>query len=364
MYKYLIILFFVVVTGSLSYAQAPKYSNEFLAIGVSARALGMSNSVVASTDDVTSGYWNPASLINLKTDLQISFMHSDYFNGLAKYDYGAVAARIDDKSVFGASFIRFGVDDIPNTTELIDKDGNVNYDRITTFSAADYGFIFSYSKLTNIKGLSFGANAKIIHRKVGDFARAWGFGLDVAAKYDYKKWKFALVAKDVTSTFNAWSYDLTDNMKEVFTITGNEIPKNSVEITVPRLIFGACRKFNINPDISVNPELNFDLTFDGKRNVAIKTNTASIDPHFGVEFAYKDFIFVRGGVGNIQKETSFDGLLETTYQPNIGIGVRIKKLYVDYALTDIGNQSIAPYSNVFSLKLNITKKEQSVPASL
>ncbi|MDG2497959.1 MAG: hypothetical protein P8M66_00420, partial [Flavobacteriaceae bacterium] len=39
---------------------ARKYSNEFLNIGVDASALGMSNAVVASSNDVNSGYWNPA----------------------------------------------------------------------------------------------------------------------------------------------------------------------------------------------------------------------------------------------------------------------------------------------------------------
>lgn len=362
MLKPIFIIFIISLFGLSSFAQAPKYSNEFLTIGVGARALGMSNSCVSSTNDVTAGFWNPASLSLLNSDMQISLMHSDYFSGLAKYDYGAIAAKIDDKSAFGASFIRFGVDDIPNTSELIDKDGNVNYDRIKTFSAADYGFIFSYSRLSNVKGLRFGANAKIIHRKVGDFAKAWGFGLDAAVNYEYKKWIFAVVAKDVTSTFNAWSYNLTDQMKEVFTITGNEIPKNSLEITVPRLIFGVSRKINLNEDVTFNPEINLDATFDGKRNVMIKSSVTSIDPHIGVEFAYKNFIYIRGGVGNIQKETTYDGVKETTFQPNVGLGVRIKNFSIDYALTDIGNQSIAPYSNVFSVKLNITKKEQ-VPVS-
>ncbi|MEK7253297.1 MAG: hypothetical protein AAB316_01010, partial [Bacteroidota bacterium] len=46
----------------VNYSIAQKYSNEFLSIGVSARAQGMGNSVVASIDDVTAGYWNPAGL--------------------------------------------------------------------------------------------------------------------------------------------------------------------------------------------------------------------------------------------------------------------------------------------------------------
>ena len=34
------------------------------------------------------------------------------------------------------------------------------------------------------KGLSIGGTAKVIYRKVGDFAKSWGFGLDAGMKYE------------------------------------------------------------------------------------------------------------------------------------------------------------------------------------
>ena len=337
-------------------AQAPKYSNEFLNIGVGARALGMSNSYVASVNDVTAGYWNPAGLLGIKNQHQVALMHSEYFAGIAKYDYGAFATRLDSSSVLGLSLIRFGVDDIPNTTELIDANGNVDYNRITTFSAVDYAFLVSYAKQLKIPGLRLGANVKIIRRKVGDFAGAWGFGLDAGAQYDYKKWKFAAMARDVTSTFNAWSFNLSEETKQVFLATGNEIPESSVEITLPKLLLGAARKFDFNEKVSLLAELNVDATFDGKRNVLIKSKAVSLDPHLGLEASYMNVIFLRAGLGNYQTYTDALGKKIKTFQPNIGVGVKIKSVYIDYALTDIGDQSVALYSNVFSIKVDINKK--------
>src|ERR1035437_6062581 len=151
-------LIFANIFPNLLFGQAPKYSNEFLAIGVGARSFGMSNSCVASVNDITSGYWNPAGLLGIKNDMQIGLMHSEYFAGIAKYDYGAVSRRLDSSSVLAFSMIRFGVDNIPNTTELIDASGNVNYDKITQFSAADYAFVLSYARTPKIKGLKLGAN--------------------------------------------------------------------------------------------------------------------------------------------------------------------------------------------------------------
>jgi hypothetical protein len=109
----------------------PKYVNEFLTIGVGARALGMSLSQVASVNDVTAGYWNPAGLLGMKDAIQVAAMHSEYFAGIAKYDYAAIGKSLDSVSAASISMIRFGVDDIPNTTELIDAGGNVDYSRIT-----------------------------------------------------------------------------------------------------------------------------------------------------------------------------------------------------------------------------------------
>lgn len=337
---------------------APKYSNEFLSLGVGARALGMSNSYVAAVNDVTAGYWNPAGLLEIKNNLQVALMHSEYFAGIAKYDYGAVAARINPESVAAFSVIRFGVDDIPNTTELIDANGNIDYDRITSFSATDYGFIFSYARKPKVEGLRYGASAKVVYRNVGEFANAWGFGLDAGVQFDRGTWRFAAMGRDITSTFNAWSFSLDDRTKEVFQLTGNEIPSNSLEVTLPKVILATGKLFKIGDKFSIYPELDLDLTFDGKRNVLIKGDPISIEPHFGTEFTYSDFIFVRGGIGNFQQVTDFDGEKNFTFQPNIGVGIRIKNFRIDYALTDIGDNSIALFSNVFSLRFDLNKKEK------
>lgn len=346
--------------NSISQDNTPKYSNEFLSIGVGARALAMSNAYLATCDDVTGGYWNPASLLSVKSDMQVGLMHASYFANIAKYDYGGIVKKIDAQSAAGLSIIRFGVDDIPNTTELIDAEGNIDYDRVTTFSAADYGFIFSYARKSKIEGLNMGANAKIIHRKVGDFGKSWGFGLDAAVTYQKDKWRFAAVGRDITSTFNAWSYNINESMQAVFTATGNEIPKNSLEITLPKLLTGASYTTPIKKNFTLTTELDLDFTFDGKRNVLIPGKFTSIEPHFGFEAGFKNVVFLRGGIGNFQQIKDMDGAQYWNAQPNFGVGVKIKIFTIDYAFTDVGNVSEALYSNIFSLKVDINK-QSAVP---
>ena len=334
---------------------APKYSNEFLSIGIGADALGLGNSVVAQTGGVTSGYWNPAGLTSVNKWLEVGLMHSEYFAGIAKYDYLGLAHAIDDKSALGFSAIRFAVDDIPNTTQLIDNEGNINYDNITTFTAADYAFLFSYARKLNIEGLSVGGSFKLIHRKVGDFAKSWGFGLDGGAQYHIKdRWKFGVMARDVTSTFNAWVFSLDQQMQEVFIATGNTIPQNGLELTLPRLIFAGYGKFGLGQKgIYAAGELDLDVTTDGKRNTLVRTGLVSLDPHFGVEFGFKNYVAIRGGISNLQYVKDFDDNQSLNIQPNIGIGLNIKNFHLDYAFTDIGDASVALYSHVISLRIKL-----------
>ncbi len=353
--KNILIIISLLVFVSSSFAQAPKYSNEFLSVGVGARSLAMANSSVASVNDVTAGYWNPSGLLNLEHNLNMGLMHAEYFAGIAKLDYGAVAIKNSDSSAIGFTLIRFGVDDIPNTLDLVDNNGNINYDKISSFSIADYAFMFSYARKSTIPGLRYGANAKIIRRVAGKFASAWGFGIDASAQYDKGKWTFGAMARDITTTFNAWKFN-TSTFEEAFIKTGNEIPKNGLEITMPKLMLGAAYRFHIYKKFDGLAEFNSDMTFDGKRDVLIKSDPISIDPHVGFEFSYNKLVYLRMGVGNIQKVPNIDGKEETTFQPNIGIGIRYKRFGLDYALTDIGDQSIALYSNVFSVYYSLDKK--------
>lgn len=326
-----------------------KYSNEFLNIGVGARTMGMGGAGIAGINDATAGYWNPSGLTDLPDRFDASLMHAEYFAGLAKYDFGSLAYKIDGQSAAAVSFIRLGVDDIPNTLELIDGDGNMRYDRIKTFSAADMAVLFSYARQLPVEGLSVGANAKIIYRKTGDFANAWGFGLDASATWKISDWILAAVIRDVTTTFNAWQIH-TDQLEEVFALTGNEIPENSLELTMPRIILGAARVFTITEDIKAAVNLDMHFNLDGQRPVLLSFGFTGIDPYLGSEWIYKEWLSLRMGVGQFQWITGLEAKRSLIMQPALGLGVRFKNIHLDYALTDIGDLSVAQYSNLISLR--------------
>jgi|TARA_B100001063_G_C16777464_1_gene566838 hypothetical protein len=323
-------------------------------IGVDAAALGMSNAVVSQTADVNSGYWNPAGLVNLE-DNQLALMHSSYFANIANYNYIGYGMPLDDRSAVGVSLIRFGVDDILDTTQLIDDEGNINYDRISTFSTADYGLTFSYARKLPLDGLNFGVNAKIIRRIIGDFASSWGFGLDAGIQFENDSgWKFGVMARDITTTYNTWSIDEEKFEQISGAIEGQnqELPETT-EITIPKLEIGMSKKWIFNYDYSLLAAANLNVRFE-ENNDIFSTSFASINPALGFEFGYTDLVFLRGGVGNFQNERQIDDSENLTFQPNFGVGFKYKGIQIDYAFTDIGDQSAALYSNVFSLKIDFS----------
>ncbi len=363
--KLLLSFLLAIISTTFSYAQFRKYSNEFLNIGAGARGLAMGGAQIASTEDATAGYWNPAGLAFVKSNINASLMHADYFAGIAKYDYGAIAIPVqNNKRTLGFSLLRFAVDDIANTLFLVEPDGSLNYGNVQSFSSADYAFLFSFAqtvKETDDKVFSVGANAKVIYRKVGTFASAWGFGFDAGARLKGKNWHAAIVARDVTSTFNAWSFKFTEREKEILYLTKNDIPVNSTELTAPRLILGGGYNFKISKSINLLAEANATLTFDGRRNAVVSSSFANVDPAIGLEAQIKDVFFVRGGISNFQKALADGDTLNQKkvwiYQPAIGAGFKIKNVKIDYAFTNLANQSNPLYTHVFSLSFNLVKKE-------
>ena len=318
--KYLTILLFAITTTVFTQT-VRKYSNEFLNIGVDAAALGMSSAVTSQSADVNSGYWNPAGLLNLE-DNQLALMHSGYFANIANYDYAGFAMPLDDRSAVGISLIRFAVDDI--------------------------------LKLP-VQGLNYGVNAKVIRRIIGDFASSWGFGLDLGLQFESKNnWKFGVMARDITTTFNAWSINKDEFAKVQNAIAGQnqELPETT-EITIPKLQIGISKKMIFNDDYSLVTAVNLNVRFE-ENNDVFSSSFASINPALGFEFGYINMIYLRTGVGNFQNELQIDNTNQLSFQPSFGVGFKYNGIQIDYAFTDIGDQSVALYSNVFSMTFDFS----------
>lgn len=353
-----ICILFLSVNSITAQVKVPKYSNEFLAIGVGARSMAMGNAGTSSVNDATAVYWNPSVQTHLEKDYNFSLMHNEYFGGIAAFDFLGFSSKIDSSSSIGVGIIRFGIDNIPDTRFLYDASGVIDYNNIQFFSAADYGIIISYARnISSIEGLSFGGNFKVVHRSAGNFASAWGFGLDASATLKREKWKISTMARDVTTTFNAWTHSST-LLADVYNNTGNSIPRSSVELTLPSLVLAASYAFDLVDNWIFTPSLDVIMNFDGQRTSILSSNLLSVNPAFGLEVGYLKRFFLRGGMSSFQyKREVISNKKGLFYQPAFGTGFQLEKFSVDYALTNQLSLEDAFYSHVFSVNIYLDKKE-------
>ena len=349
--KYRILLFLLISPFFLNAQAFRNYSNEFLNIGVDAAALGMSKAVVATTNNVNAIYWNPAGLVGIE-DYQGSLMYASYFAGIANYNYAAFAMPIDKNSALGVSVIRFGVDDILNTTELIDSNGNIDFNRISLFYAADYAFNVAYARNLIFKDLKIGVNAKVVRRIIGDFATSWGFGFDAGLQFERNDWYFGLMIRDITTTYNTWAIDEDEFNKIQNAIPGKnqELPETT-EITKPKIQLGVAKNWKIGRFFNLQSEVDLNIRFE-QTNDIFSSSIVSIDPAVGFQLDYDKLVYLRLGVGNFQYITEFDNSKTLSTQPNFGLGFNYKGIQIDYALTNIGSIGNAQYSNIFSVTVD------------
>jgi hypothetical protein len=201
---------------------------------------------------------------------------------------------------------------------------------------------------------------------VGSYANAYGFGVDVGLQYNHKGWRLGLMAKDITTTFNAWSIDV-DKFK-ANTVPGEDIPRNTTEITLPRLILGAGRQFVLPAQFTALVAVDLEATTDGQRNTLLSAKPVSVDPRVGVEIGYRNLAFLRGGVGNYQKITTVvDQSQQWKGQYSLGAGVAFSGLRVDLALSRLAVEKLGSTSQtnslIVSLGYGLGGRQNDLPSS-
>ena len=310
--KSVLSLVFAVIIFSGSFAASlPKYASEFLYTAGDSRAWSMGSAYVAATDNATSGFWNPAGLVNAQ-GLQVYFTHTRQFLSSIQYDYVAVSNQFEDGTILGISFLRLGISEIskvPENAAIFENSEliGIDYSKISSFGTSDNTFILSYAKKYT-DDIFIGANAKLIYR---DFSSesAYGIGFDAGMQYKwFPELTLGLMLRDITTTMIAWS-------------TGEK------EFITPSIRGGLSYEYLINDwDLAFRPAMELGFLFESRdASAQINLGPISLDSFWGLEAAYKDLLFLRLGYDDLDR---FNG----------GLGVAITKFGVDYSYTNFDKE--------------------------
>ena len=313
-----------------SVAQIVGNANDFLEIGGFAASQSLGNADGAYATGAESGHCNPAGKSMDGGKWDFSFLHNRYMGGLATQNMLAAACQTDSLTTLGATLVRVGVDDIQNTLHLFDSDGKINYDNISYFSVADYALYFSFGRrMRRLPALSVGANVKLIYRHEGDFANAYGFGIDLAARYSWRRLSCAAVLRDATTTFDFWSVN-ESKFDSAYLATGNTVPESRLEQRSPSLVLSAAYRMQ-RGDFGVAAMAALRSYFGYNTQYVVHSDFASVDPALGLELSYKDIVKVRGGVSDFQHDNNLTISHHTSARPSVGAGLRLYGFRIDYA---------------------------------
>ncbi|WP_263841922.1 hypothetical protein [Salinibacter sp.] len=336
-----------------------KYGAEFLAGGVDARALGMGGAYVGLADEVSAGYWNPAGLHGLSYP-EIGYMHVERFAGAVSFDYGGVAMPVTARSTVGVSVFRSGVNDIVNTLAAWNPDRGQplpDYEsRITRFSAADWALFVSYSRAVGER-LSVGVNFKGIHRSIGDFANAWGYSMDVAARYRAGPYRLGVVVRDVTTMLQSWSVNpgafevncinpideqpfdaclnedgtlIENNAARYQAVFDQRIPQGGTALVLPVARLGSGAVWPVGDGHTLTVGLDVDVAVDGRRAFVPNIGDVSFRPRLGMAFRYAGVVELRGGVQRLQVGDP----IGVDLTPSVGAGLDLEQVSVDFSFGD------------------------------
>jgi hypothetical protein len=330
-----------------------QYGAEFLAGGVGARALGMGGAYVARANDVTAGYWNVAGLDAIRYP-EAAYMHAERFAGVVAFDYAAVAFPLSHRSTVGVSFFRSGVDDIANTLAALNPDTGLPRenaeDHITYFSAADYAFFLSYARRLR-EGLSAGVTGKIIRRRIGPFASAWGYSFDVGARMQVGRITLGANLQDATAMLQAWSVD-ESAFAGFDTTYGIEAPRGGTELVLPVARLGAATDITLTDDVTVGVGLDLDLAFENQA-YTLNAGDLSLRPRIGTEVSYRGIVALRAGISDVIVSDRFG----TQITPTVGAGLNMGALSLDYGFGDFGGlQSDLGYSHRVSVRYTLERE--------
>lgn len=323
-------LLFLVISFTLLFPQNTNSSTitkrgttaaQFLKIGVDARGTAMGNAFTAMSGDLSSIYWNPAGLAYVN-GMQMMFVNSPWL-AETNFNFFAFSFNSPRIGVLGFSLTSLSVpDDIVRTVE--DPEGTGE-----RFDAGDLALTFSYSKrLTN--NFSLGGNLKYIQQKIWH-SSANAVAVDIGALFitPFKDIRIGASISNFGKSLKMDGRDMIISVDPDHQNQGNVEFVNALyetdDFPLP-LIF----RVGIAGELIQSPTSRLSFALD-----ALHPNDNSESVNIGLEFAYAETFFLRGGYATLFRDVTEQGL-------TLGGGIYYRlgrsnmKFKIDYSYADYG----------------------------
>jgi hypothetical protein len=292
----------------------------FLQIGVGSRAIGMGGAFVATANDASAMYWNPAGLGRLSR-AEIVFIHTRWIADIT-YDYAGFIIPIAGVGTIGGNLTMLNMAEMKVRTEFLQEGTG------ELFDATDLAIGLSYG-LNLTDRFSLGFNFKYILQRIWK-EEASGFAVDIGTIYDTP-----IAGLRIGAALTNFGTDMRmqgDDLLVYHDIDPNQTGNNDkifAELQTSTWPLPLNFQLGLAMDV-INSENNrLTLAVDAVHPI---DNTESI--HLGAEYALMNSYYLRVGYRNLFLKDSEEGLtlgggIQLALFDNLGIGV-------DYAYADFG----------------------------
>ena len=327
MKKLIIIVFALMFTLSNLNAQVDKSTTkvattaaQFLKIGVGARPIAMGGAYSAMQGDINSSYWNPAGISRIYGG-EATFNHANWLADI-KYDFFAATYDIPGLGTLGATIVSYNVpEEIVRTYKNPEGDG-----RVFDAGAISIGLVYAQN-LTD--RFSIGISTKVIREWIWNES-AMGLAVDIGTLYitPFNDLKIGASISNFGTKMQLEGRDL-EFLENMQTITDDGTINNI------RSVYEAERyemplTFRVGLAMDV---IKYDNILRATAAVdAVHPNDNSEYLNLGLEFAYDEMFFIRGGYKTLFMKDAEGGL-------TVGGGISChiggaSYLKIDYALAD------------------------------
>lgn len=282
-------------------------SAQFLKIGVGARAEAMGQSYVAIANDAAALFWNPAGLVQFESN-QAFFSRTMWVVDIQIENAGLVW-HFGDRHAVGLSFTYLHTEDMEETT-VFQPFGTGRY---FTYSDAVVGASYAM-KMT--EQFSFGLTLKYVQETIAEFEmRSVMFDLGTYYWTGFANTRIAVSLSNFGPDLTPeGSYRLKNLDNEYETIDQFQ------SFAPPTMFrFGVANDFEISEANMLTASIQLNHPNDNTENL-----------NFGLEYAWNNLAFIRGGYQTAHLEQDF----------SLGLGLqqdlKYTKISLDYAYTDFG----------------------------
>ena len=258
-------------------------AGKFLAIPSGARGMALGGAVVASVDDPSAMYWNPAGLTRISS-MEFAFDYTQWFQDL-HHEFIGLVFPLGNQGIIGINAISFGTDDMEVTTES-SQEGTGEF-----FTAGSFALGVTYARALTAD-FSIGVNTKFIREQIWN-SSASALAMDIGVTYTtpFSGTLLGFSISNFGQKLQMGGADLLLKVDPFPTNSGNNenltATLNTDEFDLPLLM-----RIGIANNIINSEQLRLTLSVDGLHP---NDNTESVN--VGGELALADeTLFLRGGL--------------------------------------------------------------------